>query len=142
MGLDDIKSYMIGVIVFVAVISSGVFMFGEFKSLDTSLDSSNELGQFNQSLNKANNITTSVEGIQDSITSVNPDNAGVIGWLNVLVGSAYNGLQAIFGSIDFMSIVADESAEIFGIPTFIISLLLLIIILIIGFGIWAAIFRL
>ena len=141
MGLEGIQNYMIGIILFIIVISGGVYIIGTFKDSNTSLDTVGEINSFNQSLNKAANITSSVNKLDQQIQSVNSQDVGILGWLNALVGSVYNGLAAIGGTLSFMTIVASETSAIFGIPSFIFPLILLIITVIIGFAIWSAITR-
>jgi hypothetical protein len=139
MGLEGVQNYMIGVILFVVVITSGVFVIGNFYSSDVSIDSGNQIGQFNRSLSKASEVTTSVNELQSGIVNVNEEDAGVLGWLNSLVGSIFRGLKAIFGTLSFMNVAADETASLFGMPTFIFPLILLIVTVIIGFAIYSAI---
>lgn len=142
MSLDNIQNYMIGIVLLVIVFTGGIYMFGAFSSYDSTLDSANEVSQFNKSIASANKITDSVNAIDESIQGVSSDsNSGVLGWLNVLVGSAFNGLKAIGSSLSFMSTATTEVGAILGIPSFVIPLLLLVVIIIIGFAIWSAIMR-
>lgn len=141
MGLEGIQNYMIGIILFIIVITGGVYVIGTFRDSNTSLDTVGEINSFNQSLNKAANITTSVNQLDQQIQAVNSQDVGILGWLNALVGSIYNGLAAIGGTLSFMSVAASETAAIFGIPSFIFPLILLIVTVIIGFAIWSAITR-
>ena len=141
-GLENIKSYMIGIVVFIVIITSGVFIIGTFSVSDPTLDNHNDIGQFNNTLNKANEITLTVNSMDQSIKDVSEENTGgLLGWLNVLVGTAFKGLKAIGSSLGFVSTAATESASFFGVPTFIVTLCLLIITIIIVFAIWSAIMR-
>lgn len=139
MGLEGVQNYIIGVILFVVVIASGVFVLGSFYSVDSSIDSVGQVSQFNESLNKASSVTASVGALDSSIQSVSSENVGILGWLNALVGSIFNGLKAIGGTLSFMNVAASESASMFGVPAFIFPLVLLIVTVIIGFAIYSAI---
>lgn len=141
MGLDDIKYYLIGIVIFMVVIGGGVYILGSFHNADNSIDSSGELSQFNDSLYKASNITKVINDLDASINSVTSEKVGALGWLNALLGSAFNGLKLIGQSVGFMKVVASEAGVILGIPSFIISLLVLITIIIIAFAIYTAITR-
>jgi hypothetical protein len=140
MGLDDVKSYMIGVILFILVIASGVFILGSFYSEDSSIDMVGQVSQFNSSLNLASNMTTAAQGVSDSIEKAG-NSSSPLGWLDVLVGSTFTGLKAISGTMSFMNVAAAQSSSMFGIPSFVYPLLVLIILLIIAFAIWSAITR-
>jgi hypothetical protein len=141
MGLENIQKIMIGVVMAIIIITSGVFMIGSFTASDSSIDSANQVGDFNATLDKSVEITTSVNNIQTSIDSVSEEKAGVLGWLNALIGSVFNGLKSIGDTLGFISIASTNAANLFGIPSFILPLLVLIIVIIIGFAIWAAIFK-
>ena len=138
MALEDIKGYMIGVIIFIVVITGGVMMFSEFSAVDPTIDSGGQIGQFNRTLNKASNISQSVQGIEDSIEQAGTGR-GPLGWLDAIVGSAYNGLKAIGNTMGFVKVAGEDEANIFNIPTIFVTLLGLIVTLIIGFAIWSAI---
>lgn len=139
MGLENIQNYMIGIVVMIVIVTSGVLILGDFTAIDSTLDNTNQVGQFNQTLAKADEITTSVTEIENSIKSVDK---GVLGWLDALVGSVFNGLQAVGNTLSFMDSAAHETGDIFGIPSEIIGLIILITIIIIGFAIYSAIMRL
>ena len=137
MALENIQNYLIGIIVFVLIISGGVYIVGDFYLADSSIDTENSIGNFSASMNKANEVTTSVNEIKDSIDA----EPGILGWLNALIGSAFQGLKAMFGTLSFMNVVADDAATFFGIPLFLVTLVSLITVVIIAFAIWSAIMR-
>jgi hypothetical protein len=133
---------MIGIILMIVIVTSGVLIMGDFTIIDTTLDDTNEIGTFSRTLNKSAEITESVGNIETSIDRVTTENTGVLGWLNALVGSVFNGLKAVGGTLSFMDVAAAETGEIFGIPSEILGLIMLITIIIIGFAIYSAIMRL
>ena len=141
MSLDNLQNYMIGVVLFIVVISGGAFMLGEFYSVQPSLDDAGEIDQFAQSLNKSAEITTAVGGIEDSIQAVGEGDAGPLGWIDALIGSAFKGVKALLGTLGFVNVAAGESAGILGIPDFLVGLLVLLVVILIGFAIWAAFLR-
>jgi len=139
MGLSDIKSYMIGLVLFVVIITGGVFTMTMFKTANPSIDSS-RVESFNSTFNTAQNITTAVNGIGDSLEATG-EKPGVLGWFNVLFGSAWNGLKAVFGSLGFINGIIQGVGDMFGIPTALVVLIPLIAIIIIVFAIWGAIIQ-
>ena len=141
MGLDNIQNYMIGIVLMIVMVTSGVLFIGSFNEADTTLGGTTDITYFNQTLNKANEITGSVNEIKQSINDVSVSNTGALGWLNALIGSVFDGLRAIGGTLSFMDVAATESGELFGIPGEIVGLLILISIILIGFGIYAAVMR-
>ena len=141
MGLDSIKYYVIGVIFLVVVVGGGMFMMGSIRSIDPTIDPSNDVGYINNTMNQASGLTNAVNGIGDSVNSVSNSNTGILGWLNALIGSAYNGLSAIGSSFGFIGTMVPILSQYLGIPVFLTSLILLVIIIIIAFGIWAVVTR-
>jgi len=139
MGLSEIKGYMIGLVLFVVIITGGVFMLGTFRLANPSIDSS-RIDSFNSTFNKAENITNAVNGIGDSLEATG-DNPGPLGWFNVLFGSAWNGLKAVFGSLSFINGIIVGVGDLFAIPPAIVVLIPLIVIIIIVFAIWGAIIQ-
>lgn len=141
MGLDNIKGIMIGTVMFIIIITTGVFMLGSFRTDDSTLDSTNQIDKFNSTLDKTQEITSSVNDIKSSVDSVTQEKVGPLGWIEALVGSAYSSLKAIGGTLSFIGVAIEGTAGLFGIPSFILVLLSLIIVILIGFAIWSAIFK-
>ena len=139
MALEEIKGYMVGIVLCILVFTGGILVLGEFRDKNPTL-SSDKITQFNQTLGKADNVTYAVNEVKDSITSTTSATGG-LGWLNALIGSMFNGLQATFQTLSFVDTAATEGAELFGIPTQMVALISLIGILIVGFAIWSAIAR-
>jgi hypothetical protein len=139
MGLETIQNYIIGIVLFMIIIGGGIYMFGQFLSVDSTIDSGGQVSDFESKLYLASNVTTAVDEMDASVQSVTAENVGPLGWLDALIKSAYNGMRAIGQSIGFMGNAIDEAGNIFGIPTFIMSLLGLIIIIVLAFALWMAI---
>jgi len=139
MGLDRLQSYIIGVILSIVVATGGILIMTDFLDAKPNLDSVNDLGDFNDSFSKANEVTDAVDGMSNSIEDVSESNAGILGWLNALVGSIFDGIKAIFKSFSFVESSASDAGIIFGIPAVLIGLIVLIITIIIVFAIWSAI---
>lgn len=141
MGLEAIKGYMIGIILMIVIVTSGVIVMTSFSSKDSSIDNTNQVGYFNSTLNKANNITNSVEELQGSVEDITAEKVGVLGWINALVGSVFGGIKTLLITLGFMNTAATESANMFSIPPSIVALLVLITVLIVLFALYEAIMR-
>lgn len=141
MGLEAIKEYMIGIILMIVIVTSGVIVMTSFSSKDSSIDNTNQVGYFNSTLNKANNITNSVEELQGSVEDITAEKVGVLGWINALVGSVFGGIKTLLITLGFMNTASTESANMFSIPPSIVALLVLITVLIVLFALYEAIMR-
>jgi hypothetical protein len=129
----NIKHYIIAIVIFTIIMVGGIISFASFGTYSRATE-------FNKTFNKMADVQSSVGGLQDQITGGEAD-AGAFGFLNALIGGAWNALKTIFTSFDFMSAVLFGANSFFGVPTYIISLILLIISTIIIFAIYSAIFQ-
>ena len=140
MALDDIKNLIIGSLLFVVIITGGMFFLGSFLNYDSNIDNTGKITVFNNTLNKATEVTAAAENIQTSVESIST-NPGPLGWFDALFGSIYNGLKAMFSSLSFINTLMIESTNFFGfdVVTPMITLIGLCVVVIIGFAIWSAI---
>lgn len=138
MALDDIKGIMIGTILAMIVIGGGIYFMGTLFAYDTSLDSPNQIGDFTSALNKSTEMTNSVNDMETSL-SVSEKDVGLLGWLNNIVGSVYKGLKTLYSEMSFIKTTINIIGNLFGVPSFVIGLLALIISIIIIIAIWSAI---
>ena len=143
MGLDNIQNYIIGTILFILVVTGGIYLFGSFYSGHSDLDPTGDMTTFNKTMQLASNVTTSVNKLNETLSDVTDTETSFagLGWLNALVGSAFNGLKAVANSISFMFIAGSEIFNYFGMPSFVFPLIVLVVIVIIVFAIWSAIMR-
>jgi hypothetical protein len=139
MGLDQLQGYITGIILSIIVIVGGILFLTTFTTTNPNLASDGKINNFNQTMNKATEVTTAVNEMSGSIENASTTNTGILGWLNALVGSIFDGLKALFISFSFVSVAAEESSTIFGIPPIFMALLVLILTIIIIFAIWSAI---
>ena len=141
MGLENIKSYMIGIILMIVVVTSGVLVLTSFTSVDTTIDTTNQAQLFNKSMNKANEINSSVSNIKSSLNSVTANKVGALGWLNALIGSVFDGAKTLLNTLGFMDDVTTDSSSMLNIPVTITALIILIFVIIVVFALWEAIMR-
>jgi hypothetical protein len=134
------RSYVYGMIIFTLVIVGGMSIYATFGHYSPAMTSSTKYIQFNQTFDKYSELNESVGNLQASITE-SPADLGVFGVLNGLINTAWNGLKLIFTSFGFMNNAGQGLSDVFGVPAWIPSLLLLTIIVMFAFTIWSAIFQ-
>ncbi len=138
--MEEIKKYIIGIIIFTIVIVGGVSMLGELNKSDSTFTDDETFTQFNKSFDKLNDITEATDNIQADFEEDKQD-FGVFGTLGALVGTAWQTIRLTFTSFGFMNSVFSQGSVVFGIPTWIAGLITAIITIIIAFTIYKAIFR-
>jgi len=136
----EIRNYIIGIIIFVFFIVGGLAMMGILYKDKASITGDESYTQFNKTFNKLDQVTDKVEGLQSSIEDAEPEQ-GLFGVLNSLISTAWNSLKLVFTSFGFMNGVFSGMYAIFGVPSWIPALIMLIVVVIIAFEIWRAIFQ-
>ena len=139
-GTEDIKKYIIGVLLFVAVIVGGVSFLSTLNEHDASFMDSDRLEDFNNTFNILDDVSGQVNLLEEGITEADAD-PGLFGVLNSLIMSAWQSLKLTINSFDFMDDVFTGMGPIFGIPVWIAGIITLIISVVIIFAIWSAIFQ-
>jgi len=142
MGLSNVQNIMVGLILFLIVIGSGVYMVGSFVSIhDSSLDPNGVIQRFNTTLYQANAMTNTVNSMQSNLVNTTADKTGILGWLNSLISTVFAGVTTLFTSLGFIAVALPIISQMLGIPTFIGGLLFMILIIIIVYAIWQAVMR-
>lgn len=135
------KDYIIGIIIFTFVVVGGISLLG---ILDTGtngkISQDPRYSDFNQTFNVYDNVTNQVGNIRDNIVNADTD-FGVFGVLNSLIATSWQGVKLLFSSFGFMDAVFGGLSTVFGLPAWVGGLLILLVIVIIAFAIWAAIFQ-
>lgn len=135
------RHYIIGILIFTLFIIGGVAMIGEFRKSDPSyVDDGNKFANFNKTFNVYTKITGQVSGMSDQVKEAKPD-TGILGVLNGLVLSAWQTLRLLVSSLGFMGAVFGGLSSIFGIPAWIPAIVLSIVVVILVFSIFGAIFQ-
>ena len=134
------SSYIIGIIVFTMFIMGGMAMMNEFQKKDATFVDTEKYTQFNSTFNRMNDVTTNVNTLQSGVTGVNND-YGAFGVLSSLIAAGWNSLILIFTSFGFMGTVFGGLSTFFGIPTWVVTLVLALISVSLVFAIFSAIFQ-
>jgi len=137
---SKISDYIIGIIIFSLFITAGVSILGIYRSNSATFGGS-QYTQYNSSLNKLNQIHDTVGVYSDDLNTSGTTGFGTLGILNDLITKGWNTLRLVGSSFSFMGGVYSSSAEMFGIPTFVVTIITLIFSVILIFTIWSAIFQ-
>jgi len=135
-----ISNYVIGIVLFVLVITGGVAMLGMFKEVDSSFANDAVYSDFNETFNVYSDVSNSVANLEAGVTNSTPlfEKFGVI---NSLIGSAWNSLKLSVTSFKFMNSVFGGLTTIFGVPAWIPALIILIVSVIFVFNIFGLVFN-
>ena len=125
---------------FTLVIVGGVSMLGELSKSDATFTDDETFKQFNKSFDRLNRVTEATDNIKGDFEEDKQD-VGEFGTLGELVGTAWQTIRLTFSSFGFMNSVFVQGSVLFGIPNWISGLIIAIIITIIAFTIYKAIFR-
>lgn len=134
------RHYIYGIIVFVFIMVGGIAILAEFNNANANFVDNTKYVEFNESFHKLNEITESIETIENNIVTDVPD-PGVWGVLNSLIQSSWQTLKLLFNSFRFMKIATAATTKIFGIPAWIPGLISLFITVLLAFAIYSAIFQ-
>lgn len=134
------SDYIIGLILFMLVVLGGIGMINEFRGHDASFVDEDKYDQFNRSFNQMDKLEGNVTALKDNIVEDNPD-FGAFSVLGSVIQVGWNSLVLLLDSFSFMDDVFNGISEIFGIPAFVSTLLILLVIIIIVFAIFSAIFQ-
>lgn len=128
------RNFIVAMLIFCVFIVGGIFLITDFGINDS------QTGEFNNTFYIVNNITGDIGNIRGSIESSDND-FGAFGVLNGLINSAWTSLKLLFGSYDIAQAVFDDAGKFLGIDATIVLLLGSIVLVIIAFAMWSAIFQ-
>lgn len=134
------RKYVYGIILFTLIIVSGISFVSLFGANNPSM-TAGEYGAFNKSMNKLTDITNRVNSIDEGFTDPNKQDFGTFGVLNGLINGAWQTLRLLGSSLSFMSDAYEGVSSVFGVPSWIPGLIALLVIAMIVFTIYSAIFQ-
>lgn len=134
------RHYITGIIIFTLMIVSGVYIVAEFNRGNPGQIDSTDLVRFNRTFNKLSDVEDSVGSLQDNIENA-PQDWGIFGVLNSLIKGAWNTMSLLFSSFGFMTDVFNGLATYFGVPAFVPALIGLLVVSMLAFAIYSAIFQ-
>ena len=135
-----ISDYIVGIVVFMLFITAGVSLLSIYHSADSNFGGT-KFAQFNSSFNRLSELNRTVGGLSSGLNATSSTDFGAFGVLNSLINKGWQTLRLIGSSFGFMNSVFASIPSFFGIPSFIVVFISMIIMIIIVFAIWSAIFR-
>lgn len=140
----QIQNLTLGTIIFVLVILGFLSIMYAASDKDSSLDR-DEINRFNNTYNKYEGLSTSTQRIRGTIqNSTATQTEGEFGAINSIVISSWGSIRNSFTTLGFMMDILSDTSIFFGvfaIPNWLTGLLVMMLVVIIGFSIWALAFQ-
>lgn len=136
-----IRDLFFGFVIFTLFLVGGVSMMGIFNDSNSEFTSDEKFVEFNRSMNKLGDVTTSVGSLEDKIGADPEEDRGVLGVLGTLIGGAWNALKTLVNSLSFMGDAFKGLSTTFGVPLWITNLGALLILIITIFALYSALFQ-
>ena len=133
------RKYVYAIIMFTLVVVAGISMVSIFGAENPAMVAG-KYSDFNESMNKLTDVTDQVGSLESGIRDASTD-FGAFGVLNALISSAWQTLKLLGSSLGFMSEAYGAMSSIFGIPAWIPGLVALLVITLLVFTIYSAIFQ-
>lgn len=134
------SDYILGIILFTFIIVGGVSLIAMMQTQNANFATGKDFEDFNQSFNQLDAVTHNVQDLNRSVSNLDT-NPGDFGTLNALIQSGWNTLSLLTSSLSFMNTAFTGMTKVFGVPWWIPTLISAMIIVIIIFAIFAAIFQ-
>jgi hypothetical protein len=135
------RHYIYGIIMFTLVIVGGLTLLGDFINESPEIAEDSKYTEFSEALDVQDDILATTEDMRSDIESYDATEFGVFGVLNALINSAWNTLKLLLNSLDFMASAITGGAIVFDIPTWIPTLIIALVTILVVFSIYSAIFQ-
>lgn len=136
-----IRDLFFGFVLFTLFLVGGVSMMGIFNDSNSEFTSDEKFVEFNRSMNKLGDVTTSVGSLEDKVLADPEEDRGILGVLGTLIGGAWNALKTLVSSLNFMGDAFKGLSTTFGVPLWMTSLAALLITILIIFALYSALFQ-
>jgi hypothetical protein len=138
--MADMKDYLVGIVLFTFVIMGGMLVISEFNSKSPVFASDEDIIKYNSTFNTFDKITTQVDSLKGNIEDADND-FGFFGVLNSIIGSTWQAVKLFFYSFSFMDDIFYGMSTYFGVPTWVPTLIITLITIMIVFAIWSLVFN-
>jgi len=144
--MSEIKysNYLYGFILFTLVLTSGVYLLGQYHLDNPAMQGQAQYQQFNKTFNKATQLSSELGKLQGNIEDTNSSSgffASKFGFIDSLMSKAWNSLKLMGTSFSFVGDTINGLSDFFGLPAWLTSILGLLLIVLFIFTIWGAIFQ-
>lgn len=133
------RDYLVGIILFTLIIVGGVQLIDRFQSVDSAYIDQDKYNKFNETFNVQNDVQDSVQNIRNSIVTLKLP--APIEFIATMFLTAFQALMSLFTSLSFMDAVFTGLYTMFGIPSWVSSLLISLVTIMIVFSIISAILQ-
>jgi hypothetical protein len=139
--MTEPKYVLLGIAGLLFFTISGLYMFTAVNQ-DGSLATDSDYKTFNSSFQKLGQFDAGIQGIKGSVDSSSSSSlVDKVGIIESLVQQSWTSFKLLLSSFDFLGSIFGDTAQIFGIPSFIVSLATLSITIVLVFGIMYIIFN-
>ena len=137
------RHYLLGAIMFMLIITGGIYMLHDARvnvlgDDGYEMDSGDFMNNYTSTFDKFDALNESMTGLQRSISQPNP---GLFGWLDALAGSAYYTMATLFTNFSIIFGVFGSFSTFFHVPVWVGATMIMMVIVVVVFAIFGAIFR-
>lgn len=136
------KHYLYGAILFSVMILGIVSILSSLNEAEGGNIANDErFAEFNSTFNIYDQIDNGTQNVRSSIENAPESQFGIFGVLNSLINTAWQTLKGLFNSFKFVTVAIGGLSTMFGVPVWVTGAVSLLIIVMIAFSIWSAIFQ-
>lgn len=142
MANDKPRYYIYGMLLFTLIVVGGITLIQAFSSERTDyIPDQEEFEQFNSTFSHLDALNNSIGGMRSEITSSDLTLGLDLGVLDDLLFTGWNTMKLLFSTFGFMDTAIQGLTAMFGVPGWIITIILALITTMIMFSIFSAIFQ-
>jgi len=134
------STYIAAIVIFTFFIIGGVAIFSEMNSIDGDYINKSMLEEFNTTFEKYDKVIAQSDTLKAAVSS-NTDSITKFGVLDGLINVAWSSIRLVFTSFGFFNDVLEGLSTFFGVPTWIVSLATALIVILLVFAVFSAIFQ-
>jgi len=131
------KKLIIGLIVGTMVVLSVMLMINRLVAVNPTVMGS-EYSNFSVKLDKSQELNQSVSGLKSLVEG---STSGPLGVIAAIVNTLWNGIKVIFNSVGFFGVMLESLTDFIGLPSYVPTLLFMIVTLLLVFWLIDIIFR-
>lgn len=135
------RDFMVAIGMFILVIFATTWMISSAAESNPDFVDQTKLETYNNTFNQFGEYNTQVNSIQNQTSSITGSQGGAFGFLNNLINQGWSTLKALFGSFSFFTQAFNGMATVFGVPTFIPSIFILIMTIVFFTAVLSVIFN-
>lgn len=135
------KTYIYGFIVLVLLVAGGSVYMASFAVDKPSFIDNPSFRAFNESFNRVNDIDDASKTFKGVVNGTDANQFGVFGVIDGLINSVWGTFKTIYATLDFTTDSFKALSSVFGVPSWIITILVSLVLIMIAFSIFGWIFQ-